>query len=81
MHVVTTLPDPDDRPSDLGATAPKRSVTTTKLNDLIAGYVEDYQVRQFRSRATARGRVAHLAAFFGRETPTASLTTCQIRPH
>ena len=41
----------------------------------------DYQVRQFRSQSTARGRTAHLAAFFGRAARAATLTTYQIRQY
>ena len=40
---------------------------------------QDYQVRQFRSHSTARGRVAHLTAFLGRAARAAALTTHQIR--
>ena len=36
------------------------------LGDLSDAYLQDYQVRQFRSQSTARGRIAHLVAFFGR---------------
>ena len=43
--------------------------------DLIDAYLQDYQVRQFRSHRTARGRVAHLAAFFGRAVRAAALTS------
>ena len=45
------------------------------LGDLSAAYLQDYQVRQFRSQSTARGRAAHLAAFFGRDARAATLTT------
>ena len=45
------------------------------LGDLIDAYLQDYQVRQFRSHSTARGRVAHLTAFFGRAARAAALTT------
>ena len=38
-------------------------------------------MRQFRSQSTARGRVAHLTAFFGRATRAAALTTHQIRQY
>ena len=48
------------------------------LGTLLDAYLQDYHVRQFRSLGTARGRVAHLAAFFGRETRATSLTTYQI---
>ena len=39
------------------------------------------EVRQFRSVSTARGRTAHLAAFFGRNARAAALTTYQIRQY
>ena len=51
------------------------------LGDLIDAYLQDYQVRQFRSVSTARGRVAHLTAFFGRVVRAAALTTHQIRQY
>ena len=51
------------------------------LGDLIDAYLQDYQVRQFRSHSTARGRVAHLTAFFGRTARAATLTTYQIRQY
>ena len=51
------------------------------LGDLIDAYLQDYQVRQFRSVSTARGRTAHLAAFFGRAARAATLTTYQIRQY
>ena len=51
------------------------------LGDLIDAYLQDYQVRQFRSHSTARGRVAHLTAFFGRAARAAALTTHQIRQY
>ena len=44
-------------------------------------YLQDYQVRQFRSQSTARGRIAHLVAFFGRDAHAAALTTYQIRQY
>ncbi len=51
------------------------------LGDLSDAYLQDYQVRQFRSQSTARGRVAHLTAFFGRAARAAALTTHQIRQY
>ena len=51
------------------------------LGDLSDAYLQDYQVRQFRSQSTARGRSAHLAAFFGRAARAATLTTYQIRQY
>ena len=51
------------------------------LGDLSDAYLQDYQVRQFRSQSTARGRVAHLTAFFSRAARAAALTTHQIRQY
>ena len=51
------------------------------LGGLIDAYLQDYQVRQFRSHSTARGRTAHLVAFFGRDARAATLTTYQIRQY
>ena len=51
------------------------------LGELSDAYLQDYQVRQFRSQSTARGRVAHLVAFFGRDAHAAALTTYQIRQY
>ena len=51
------------------------------LGVLIDAYLQDYQVRQFRSQSTARGRTAHLVAFFGRAARAATLTTYQIRQY
>ena len=51
------------------------------LGDLSDAYLQDYQVRQFRSQRTARGRVAHLTAFFSRAARAAALTTYQIRQY
>ena len=80
-------------PHETGSTAtpgaPRATVPLTRtfgpqgptLGDLIDAYLQDYQVRQFRSHSTARGRVAHLAAFFGRAARAAALTTHQIRQY
>ena len=51
------------------------------LGELSDAYLQDYQVRQFRSPSTARDRIAHLVAFFGREAQAATLTTYQIRQY
>ena len=51
------------------------------LGELSDAYLQDYQVRQFRSQSTARGRIAHLTAFFGRAAHAAALTTYQIRQY
>ena len=51
------------------------------LGELSDAYLQDYQVRQFRSQSTARGRIAHLTACFGRAAHAAALTTYQIRQY
>ena len=51
------------------------------LGALIDADLQDYHVRQFRSHSTARGRTAHLDAFFGRDARAATLTTYQIRQY
>ena len=71
-------------PGDSRATAPPPHTFGPQgptLGDLIDAYLQDYHVRQFRSRSTARGRVAHLTAFFGRAARAAALTTHQIRQY
>ena len=71
-------------PGDSRATAPLTRTVGPQgptLGDLIDAYLQDYQVRQFRSGSTARGRTAHLAAFFGRAARAAGLTTHRIRQY
>ena len=71
-------------PGDARATAPLTRTFGPQgptLGDLSDAYLQDYQVRQFRSHSTARGRVAHLTAFFGRAARAAALTTHQIRQY
>ena len=71
-------------PGDSRATAPPPRTFGPQgptLGDLIDAYLQDYQVRQFRSQSTARGRTAHLAACFGRAARAAALTTYQIRQY
>ena len=77
----TTRPD---RPGSPRATAPPTRAPVPQgptLGALIDAYLQDYQVRQFRSLGTARGRVAHLAAYFGRDARAAALTTYQMRQY
>ena len=74
----------DRHPGDSRATAPPPHTFGPQgptLGDLIDAYLQDYHVRQFRSHSTARGRVAHLTAFFGRAARAAALTTHQIRQY
>ena len=71
-------------PGDARATAPPPRTFGPQgptLGDLSDAYLQDYQVRQFRSHSTARGRTAHLVAFFGRDARAATLTTYQIRQY
>ena len=73
-----------EAPGDSRATAPPPRTFGRQgptLGDLIDAYLQDYQVRQFRSQSTARGRTAHLAAFFGRNARAATVTTYQIRQY
>ena len=80
-HTRTTRPTRPDVPR---ATAPPTRTFGPQgptLGDLSDAYLQDYQVRQFRSHSTARGRTAHLAAFFGRAARAAALTTHQIRQY
>ena len=77
----TTRPTRSDVPR---ATAPPTRTFGPQgptLGDLIDAYLQDYLVRQFRSHRTARGRTAHLTAFFGRAARAATLTTYQIRQY
>ena len=51
-------------PGDSRATAPPPHTFGPQgptLGDLSDAYLQDYQVRQFRSQSTARGRTAHRA--------------------
>ena len=71
-------------PHETGATAPPPRTFGPQgptLGELSDAYLQDYQVRQFRSQSTARGRIAHLTACFGRDAHAAALTTYQIRQY
>ena len=92
LLAATTRRDPVHDPHETGSTvtpgAPRAAPPPRTfgpqgptLGDLIDAYLQDYQVRQFRSHSTARGRVAHLTAFFGRAARAAALTTHQIRQY
>ena len=62
-------------PHETGATAPPPRTFGPQgptLGDLSDAYLQDYQVRQFRSQSTARGRIAHLTACFGRDARAAA---------
>ena len=60
-----------------GEAVPKRLT----LDVLIEGYLQDYEVRGFRSLNTARGRVAHLRSFFGAARLAEEITPITIREY
>lgn len=55
--------------------------SATTVGQLISRYLEDYELREFRSLTTARGRVAHLITFFGTDRVASSITTALIRQY
>ena len=80
-HDTGSTGTPDNPPH---ATAPPARTSGPQgptLGELSDAYLQDYHVRQFRSQSTARGRIAHLVAFFGHEARAAALTTYQIRQY
>ena len=79
-HETTRPTRPPDAPR---AAPPPRTFGPQgpTLGALSDAYLQDYHVRQFRSHSTARGRTAHLTAFFGRDARAATLTTYQIRQY
>jgi integrase len=54
-------------------------VTAVSLSKLIDAYLKDYEVREFRSENTARGRVAHLRRFFRDECLPHEITPQRIQ--
>jgi integrase len=55
--------------------------TVTTLAKLIEAYLQDYDVREFRSENTARGRVAHLRRFFKDDCRPQDITPQRIRDY
>ncbi len=55
--------------------------TAPTLQQLADGYLEDYQLHEFRSLNTARGRVAHLLRFLGPHRSAPRITTALIRQY
>ena len=51
------------------------------LGTVAQQYIADYAVRGLRSLDTARGRVAHLEKFFGKDTKASSISTDGIRAY
>ena len=57
------------------------AVTVVTLSKLIEAYLQDYDVREFRSENTARGRVAHLRQFFKEDCQPQAITPQRIREY
>ena len=78
---------PHETASTITPGAPRATAPLTRtfgpqgptLGDLSDAYLQDYQVRQFRSVSTARGRTAHLAVFFGRDAQGWHPSQCSMR--
>ena len=80
-HKTGSTTTPGASPRAMAPPARTFGLQGPTLGVLIDAYLQDYQVRQFRSQSTARGRTAHLVAFFGRAARAAALTTYQIRQY
>ena len=63
---------------DMPVLAKPRVVTLQALTD---AYLQDYQLREFRTLDTARPRAAHLARFFGARRPVVEITASAIRAY
>lgn len=63
---------------DTAAAKAPKVVTLATLTD---AYLEDYQLREFRTLDTARPRAAHLARFFGIHRVVAEITPAMIRAY
>ena len=55
--------------------------TDVTLESLTAVYLEDYELRQFSTLNTARGRVAHLTSLLGEQQPAKDITPSVIRQY
>ena len=77
---VFNAPPLAEPPALVPAPPPFRPECVT-LGALIDGYLEDYDLRQFRTKNTAAGRVAHLRGFFGTEHPAAAINAYAIRQY
>jgi integrase len=51
------------------------------VSNIAEEYLRDYEVRGLRSLDTARGRVAHLQDFFGKDQKAMAITTDRIRAY
>lgn len=61
--------------------APLKSPKVVTLAALTDAYLQDYQLREFRTLDTARPRAAHLARFFGKHRPAADIAPALIRAY
>ena len=55
--------------------------TGLTLESLIEIYLEDYELRQFSTLDTARGRVAYLAKIMGKQRPATDIVPSLIRQY
>jgi hypothetical protein len=55
--------------------------TEVTLSKLIDAYLEDYDVREFRSKDTAKGRTVHFRRFFGDACRPLDVTPQRIRDY
>ena len=55
--------------------------TELTLSSLVDIYLEDYELRQFSTLNTARGRVAHLASVLGKDRRATDMTPSMIRQY
>ena len=58
-----------------------QQLTDVTLSKLIHAYLEDYDVREFRSKDTAKGRTVHLRRFFGDACRPIDVTPQRIRDY
>lgn len=59
----------------------ERHSPVVTLDQLIKAYLQDYEIREFRSANTARARAAHLRGFFGGRCLPAAITPERIREY
>src|SRR5690348_13325239 len=75
---VNNATPPAELPAFLASPSAAPPVVT--LGTLINAYLQEYEVRQFRIDI-ARGRSAHLRAYFGDSCPAADITAVRIREY
>lgn len=80
MQITNTTPLMTGNAGLLDAPATKAPKVIT-LRTLTDAYLQDYQLREFRTLDTARPRAAHLARFFGERRAVAEITPAVIRAY